>query len=963
MARHKEPSINFLLGELLRTRNPRWSETLLAEQVGIFRGSKAQPDLITLDEVPVVVETEFAPARTVEAEATSRLGLVVAESGRMVEHTIACRLPQSLKSTKDPRKDLDEAQVEYCIFALHDQDVQRWPIKGWITGSINDLTDCLEMVRLSEQLIEESTAVLEQAVNESAYVILSDSGENSVVSQKLGDLLNQAPSMQTVRMAMTILANAFTFHMSIQQAHNLPDFQELKNGSSGILPMELLPCWRFILKEINYWPIFDIATKVVECLGTKLSIVIFQKMERAAARLVVIGSTSIHDLSGRMLQRLITDRKFLATFYTLPNSAALLAELSIGRVNANLSNLEATSTLKIADFACGTGTLITAAYQVLLRKFRRKGGIESQLHSALMANGLIAADIMPAATHLTASQLSSTNPAITFDKTCVYTMPYGYQPEETGRPVSLGSLDLTMDEISPSIFGTGSYEILGTQESDSVFNISVPKESLDLVIMNPPFTRPTNHESTTVPIPSFAGFQTSEEEQRAMSDMLKRLRRRMKTSVGDGYAGLASNFIDLAHVKVKPGGVLALVLPLTVLRGSSWKKFRELLINQYEKVTILSIAAIGSTKRAFSADTGMAEVLIVATKNSEEDCETVADCLFVNMLERPRSVLAATETAKAILKLQPTSPYGSIMLGNMRVGHYFRGGLSDAGCAAIRSSDVTRTALTLLSSNIYLPRHSQELNIPIVPLGKLGKAGPVHRSVGQFESLAPTKRGVFQLFQYEGIPTYPVLWSHNSERERKLVVNPDSFGEVRPGNDQEAETLWKTSATQIHLNVDFRLTSQALSACITPSKVIGGRAWPSFVLFKEIYEVPLVLWCNTTLGLISRWWAGARQQEGRSILTVSTLSDYPVLDCRLLSEQQLAACQSIFNEFTKKEFLPANEAYRDSTRQLLDQQMLIDVLGLRSTVLEPLDLLRRQWCTEPSVHGGKSTRISVSESI
>ena len=221
MARHIEPSINFLLGELLRNRNPRWSETLLAEQVGIFRDSKAQPDLITLDEVPVVVETEFAPARTVESEATSRLGLVVAESGRMVEHTIACRLPQSLRSTKDPRKDLDEAQVEYCIFASHDQDVQRWPIKGWITGSINDLTDCLEMVRLSEQLIEESTEVLEQAVNESAYVILSDSGENSVVSQKLGELLNQEPSMQTVRMAMTILANAFTFHMSIQQVHNL----------------------------------------------------------------------------------------------------------------------------------------------------------------------------------------------------------------------------------------------------------------------------------------------------------------------------------------------------------------------------------------------------------------------------------------------------------------------------------------------------------------------------------------------------------------------------------------------------------------------------------------------------------------------------------------------------------------------------------------------------------------------
>ena len=115
------------------------------------------------------------------------------------------------------------------------------------------------------------------------------------------------------------------------------------------------------------------------------------------------------------------------------------------------------------------------------------------------------------------------------------------------------------------------------------------------------------------------------------------------------------------------------------------------------------------------------------------------------------------------------------------------------------------------------------------------------------------------------------------------------------------------------------------------------------------------LWTNLRGG------RGARQRK--EVRTVSTLSEYPVLDCRLLSEQQLTACQSIFNEFTKKEFLPANEAYRDTTRQLLDQQMLIEILGLPTTVLEPLDLLRRQWCTEPSVHGGKSTRISVSESI
>ena len=35
--------------------------------------------------------------------------------------------------------------------------------------------------------------------------------------------------------------------------------------------------------------------------------------------------------------------------------------------------------------------------------------------------------------------------------------------------------------------------------------------------------------------------------------------------------------------------------------------------------------------------------------------------------------------------------------------------------------------------------------------------------------------------------------------------------------------------------------------------------------------------------------------------------------------------------------------------------MLIDLLGLPEDIMEPLAMLRRQWCAEPSVHGGKGT--------
>ena len=64
-----------------------------------------------------------------------------------------------------------------------------------------------------------------------------------------------------------------------------------------------------------------------------------------------------------------------------------------------------------------------------------------------------------------------------------------------------------------------------------------------------------------------------------MSSRLKGIRANLKKSgyiASDGNAGLASNFVDLAHIKTKPGGVLALVLPAACVSGSSWEEFRPL---------------------------------------------------------------------------------------------------------------------------------------------------------------------------------------------------------------------------------------------------------------------------------------------------------------------------------------------------------------------------------------------------
>ena len=61
-------------------------------------------------------------------------------------------------------------------------------------------------------------------------------------------------------------------------------------------------------------------------------------------------------------------------------------------------------------------------------------------------------------------------------------------------------------------------------DSRSRHSVTIKDKSCDLVIMNPPFTRPTNHEAShaEIPVPSFAGFNTSHDEQQAMGRKLKK---------------------------------------------------------------------------------------------------------------------------------------------------------------------------------------------------------------------------------------------------------------------------------------------------------------------------------------------------------------------------------------------------------------------------------------------------------
>ena len=796
---------------------------------------------------------------------------------------------------------------------------------------MDDLADAIEYLSLSERQLTRGAEALEQVVRNAAALLAAHAGEGPL--ERIAKDLHQQAGEQTERMAAAICVSAFAFHAAIEGQARIPPVPLAGSINKGTL----LKAWNEIL-EINYWPIFNIARDLVEELPIKAVPPVMNRIADSISDLVQLGAATYHDLTGSMFPTLITDRKFRATFYTLPESACLLAELAVERLDVDWSDRAAIEGLRIADFACGTGALISAAQRAVYRRYRRAGGDDTALHGAMMEGVLTGLDIMPTATHLTCSMLSSSHPSLGYVRSRIHTMPYGID----GGRTHIGALDLLDSDHSYSLFATG--ESMGGTESDSrrEHSVTVEDKSCDLVIMNPPFTRPSNHEAghAEIPVPSFAGFNTSDHEQREMGRKLK------KTAFlfGSGNAGLASNFMDLGHSKLKDGGVLALVIPFAFVRGRSWKGAREALQAHYSDVHVTSIAATGSTEREFSADTGMAECLVVATKRGQGNPRAA----YSNLATRPFSLLEVAVEAKNAM------------------GRSVQGNILDAGAAGVRSMNVIEAARDLEAGNLRLPRQSHAIAFHIVALGTVAERGLVDRDInGDYpdrdgKGLA---RGPFivRAIRVGEVPTYPMLWAHSADRERRFIVQPDSCGDPRPNDKARAAGLWNSVASRLHANRDFRLNSQSLAMCLTPEKCVGGTAWPNIVPHNGRHEIPLLLWCNSTLGLLMYWWKGTRQQAGRTRMTITTIPDLLVLDPRTLTDGQIDHCHEIFEEFKDCPVLPANQAYQDETRKALDRALLFgitSVLQLDPDLGEGLDLLRKQWCAEPSVHGGKGTRIN-----
>ncbi|MYB93291.1 hypothetical protein F4054_12520 [Candidatus Poribacteria bacterium] len=992
---NSENTITSAFVNVLRPMRDAWN---INEQITRpFLNATQKPDVIVTEKGrnPVVIEVKVdgdTPNFTGKGQAEAHFGMLLDPSVfagltyNIIENVLRVRMPARFRTMPQDKiepemrhaedlayillnKSESESELDPVLFITesapdNETAPESFPQSGWLNGSVADIATAIRVRATPISKIDAAADLLEKRIETAAQQLEAAIQERPSIGAEIEAILFQKAGEQTSRMAMLIVTNAFVFQSVLAGKPEMERVMSLKrmlsDNAKRLRYAQVIAGWNIILK-VNYRPIFHVAKRIVEAVATDDALVdmILTTLCDTAKALVDQRLTQIHELAGTVFQRLIVDRKYVKANYTRLESVALLSALVLPKTQENVSEL------KVADFACGTGSLLNGAYQRILELHEHAGDKGSHIHTQMIEKNLVGCDVMPNASHLTASLLTSIYPDLKIGNTRIHTMPYGSQED---RSYALGALDLyDIPETLPlPMMGTAAQQIGGEDDTTVMTQQEFRYGEFDIVVLNPPFTRPDSDANSSVPKAVFKGSDRDKEEAQKM----RRARRQKDWRVGDGNAGLPSDFVDLSDKMLKENGKsrMGFILPVTCLMSPHWQKVRDMWATEYHDVVVITIADAKGESCAFSADTSMAECMVVATKGKKTN--NTGRGRFISLNHRPKSVLEALEIVNttyrfdSVRRLEDEPSGGNpLKVGDEILGHALNCPLQiDSAWEAVRIKEMAliQSAYRLAKGEMWLPTQATPLEIPICLVSNIAEVGAHHRDIRE-----KGERGAFDLEKgYTQTDLYPALWHLNAPTQRAMVVEPDCHLIPRPNRHDKAQAILARNG-RVHFNVDIGFSANSLGVLFTEKPAIGGSSLPNVILKKTIYDYVWTLWCNSTLGLLLHWAHSSKQQPGRGRGSRTALLQMPTLDVRCLSDEALSNAERIFHALKHKKdkrMLPFNEAADDSVRHELDSRLLNEVLGITSEdAHNAVHRLRELLSAEPSIHGGKKSRCDLEK--
>jgi hypothetical protein len=737
-----------------------------------------------------------------------------------------------------------------------------------------------------------------------------------------------------VATAGLLLVDAMVLHEVMAASYkDIPTLSMLLSSTN--LKRELENCWRYIINRINYEPVLELALNILESMPAS------QALDRQLRTLINlaydIASSSVllrHDLFGRIYHRLLLGKlvKYYATYYTSIPAARLLAHLLINLPSSldvkNIPPVYNGEPLRVVDFACGSGTLLSAIYKEIDARHR----IESEdlriddLHRYLLEEGIWGFDVLHHAVHLAATALFLHNP-IPVRNSRLFVLRLG----ELGEEKFLGSIDFLRSSVLNqrlTIYG----KIALRQEVVSVSrrepeSIQLPK--FHICIMNPPFTRSVGGNLLFGSLPK--------EERAKLQKTLNKLLRECDLS-GIGKAGLGAVFVFLADKYLVEGGRIGLVLPRAVLSGVSWEKVRKLLLDKYHIEYIITSFETNNQWN-FSENTNLSEILLIARKKRNGDDSGYT--LFVNLWKKPSNELESIHLGSQLRQLyraaqlydienSNASSY-SLKLHGKKVGEVYSAMLKENifGIYNFFSQmELNRVTVLLRKGIIYLPDQGIVGNVRLTTLARLGaEVGPDVRQVHEVFRCNEAARGSI----------YKAFWGYDSSIINTISQRVNAY--LEPKDASNARKLWEKRGKLLIVERAW-LNTYTVLAVYLDEDVLSNVWWP--IKLDDRFAKILAIWINSTLGFLLLS-SIAEVTRGPWIkFKKEYLLELPVLDINVLNEDQKNAFLQLYNNVCNLKFKALPEEFANpSTRKIIDEN-ICKILGLDLRLNTVYELLSKE---------------------
>lgn len=750
-----------------------------------------------------------------------------------------------------------------------------------------------------------------------------------------------------VRLSSLIIANAMIFQE--QLAASNPSVKPLARLLDDTdFTIALTEHWRYIIEHIDYVPIFKLAREIIVSLPSNAEVDQALRHLAVVAKQIVSRRAALrHDLAGRIYHRLLAGAKFLGTYYTSVPAATLLLRLAL-RPEAwaiDWSHLESIGGFKVADLASGTGTLLMAAVQSITDNYIRKSCMDgkeldlSGLQRILIENVIHGYDVLSSAAHLTATTVALLSPKVSFDNMHIWVLHLG------GSENRLGSIDLLagmarvdQDEntsvrslpaqISLGVVSTEEGEIFavdaespdgrvtGAGRSDETAKFP----SLDLCVMNPPFTRSVGG--------NLLFGSLSEAERRNAQVKLRRLLRQPGV-LANSTAGLGAVFVAAGDRLLKPRGRMALVLPRALASGVAWKETRQLFQQNY--VVEYVIVSHDPSRWNFSENTSLSEILVVARKEPDNAQKDTARTICLNLWRNPVTITEALALAEMAIGKSPApiESEGSCRLqtdgtvwGETVSIPWSEIGTKEWTRFLFAQTDLARAVFFLLQDNkLVLPGYENATRIPICPLGVLG-------------TLGPDRRDIYDGFERSlGVTPYPAFWGHDSTAVTRMAQQSNAFLVARSTPAQgrplrKASLLWPR-AGRVMIAERTWLYTQRLVSVLLPERALSNVWWPFW--FNDSFsrvnmqsaEKGLVLWLNSTLGLLALLAVREETRGAWCDFKKPSLQKLPVPNFSAMSEDLLEFLDTEFDRLCNSELKPFPGMSSDLVRAEIDRAIAV----------------------------------------